>query len=82
MPRQRIRTSDLLYFFVEKFVYMKRKLIDITDSTFETLNAEASRTGTNLKNYIENMLDHKARPAGQLYCFPSKIIFVKGKIAS
>lgn len=52
---------DLLYIFVEKFIYMKRKLIDITDSTFETLNAEAARTGTNLKNYIENMLDHKAR---------------------
>ena len=40
---------------------MKRKLIDITDSTFETLNAEAAGTGTNLKNYIEDMLDRKAR---------------------
>ena len=35
--------------------------IDITDSTFETLNAEAVSTGTNLKNYIENMLDYEAR---------------------
>ncbi len=40
---------------------MKRKLIDITDATFETLNAEAVSAGTNLKNYIEDMLDHKAR---------------------
>ena len=40
---------------------MKRKLIDIDDSTFETLNAEAASTGTNLKNYIEDMLDRKAR---------------------
>ena len=40
---------------------MKRKLIDITDATFETLNAEAVSAGTNLKNYIEDMLDTKAR---------------------
>lgn len=40
---------------------MKRKLIDIKDSTFKALSEDAAEEGTNLKNYIENILDQKAR---------------------
>ncbi|MCQ2181899.1 MAG: hypothetical protein MJY89_00620 [Bacteroidales bacterium] len=40
---------------------MKRKLIDLDDSTFEALSSGAAAEGTNLKNYIEDMLDERAR---------------------
>jgi len=40
---------------------MKRKLIDLSDDTFETLSADAIGGGTNLKHYIEEILDQKAR---------------------
>lgn len=39
---------------------MKRKLIDIDENTFEVLSAEAMEEGTNLKQYIEGILDQKA----------------------
>lgn len=40
---------------------MKRKLIDLDDSTFETLSVDAKDNNTNLKNYIEDILNRKAR---------------------
>lgn len=40
---------------------MKRKLIDIKDSTLSYLSADAAASGTSLKQYIELMLDQKAR---------------------
>jgi len=40
---------------------MKRKLIDIKESSFEVLSAEATAKSTNLKNYIEDLLDQKAK---------------------
>ena len=40
---------------------MKRKLIDLEDSTFETLSVDAKDNNTNLKNYIEDILYRKAR---------------------
>lgn len=40
---------------------MKRKLIDLKDSTFNFLSADATTSGTNLKQYIEGLLDDRAR---------------------
>lgn len=40
---------------------MKRKLIDISDSTFERLSAKAGASGSSLKRYIENLLDEDAK---------------------
>jgi len=39
---------------------MKRKLIDLGDEEFETLSRGAAASGTNLKHYIEIVLDQKA----------------------
>lgn len=39
---------------------MKRKLIDIDEDTFEVLSSDAQEKGTNLKQYIECLLDQKA----------------------
>lgn len=39
---------------------MKRKLIDIDENTFEVLSSDAQEKGTNLKQYIECLLDQKA----------------------
>lgn len=34
----------------------KRKIIDLDENTFKTLSIIAIQKGTNLKNYIENLL--------------------------
>lgn len=39
---------------------MKRKLIDIDENTFEVLSSDAQEKGTNLKQYIECLLDQNA----------------------
>ena len=39
---------------------MKRKLIDIDENTFEVLSSDAQEKGTNLKQYIECLLDERA----------------------
>jgi macrodomain Ter protein organizer (MatP/YcbG family) len=41
----------------------KRKNIDIKPDTFRTLSIRAVEQGTNLKKYIENLLDSKAKEA-------------------
>jgi len=52
----------LIYIFVEViYIIMKRKLIDLKESTFDSLNTEAIVSGTNLKRYIEDLLDEKAK---------------------
>ena len=35
----------------------KRKIIDLKDDTFKTLSIMAIQKGTNLKNYIEDILN-------------------------
>lgn len=35
----------------------KRKIIDLDDNTFKTLSIMAIQKGTNLKNYIETLLN-------------------------
>lgn len=35
----------------------KRKIIDLKEDTFKTLSVMAARQGTNLKRFIENLLD-------------------------
>ena len=37
---------------------MKRKLIDLPDDVFTRLSAKARNEGTNLNNYIENLLQN------------------------
>jgi len=39
---------------------MKRKLIDLDERTFDGLTQRAVQSGTNLKNYIEDVLEEKA----------------------
>lgn len=38
----------------------KRKIIDLKDNTFHTLSIMAAQHGTNLKRFIEKLLDHTA----------------------
>lgn len=38
----------------------KRKIIDLDENTFKTLSIIAIQKGTNLKNYIENLLSEIA----------------------
>lgn len=38
----------------------KRKIIDLDENTFKTLSIMAIQKGTNLKNYIENLLNEIA----------------------
>lgn len=38
----------------------KRKIIDLNEDTFKTLSIMAIQNGTNLKNYIENVLNELA----------------------
>ncbi len=38
----------------------KRKIIDLNEDTFKTLSIMAIQKGTNLKNYIEDVLDELA----------------------
>lgn len=38
----------------------KKKLIDLKDDTFKTLSVMAVQCGTNLKKFIENILDRVA----------------------
>jgi len=47
----------------------KRKNIDIRPDTFRTLSIKAAEQGTNLKKYIENLLDVKAEEEEDLYLF-------------
>ena len=59
--------SYILYIFAEKQEYMevsvthKRKIIDIKEDTFKALSVIAAREGTNLKRFIENLLDKAAQ---------------------
>jgi hypothetical protein len=42
-------------------VVKKRKVIDMDEQTFKILSIKAASTGTNLKRFIENLLDHTAK---------------------
>lgn len=52
----------------------KRKVIDINGDTFRTLSVMAAQQGTNLKNYIEAILDKIAEECddNQTYAWLSK----------
>lgn len=39
---------------------VKRKIIDLNENTFKTLSIMAIQKGTNLKNYIEDLLNEVA----------------------
>ena len=47
----------------------KRKNIDIKAETFRALSIKAAANGTNLKKYIEQILDTKAAEEEDLYLF-------------
>lgn len=47
----------------------RRKNIDISPDTFRTLSIKAAEKGTNLKKYIEWILDNKAEEEEDLFLF-------------
>lgn len=53
---------------------VKRKNIDIPEDTFKILSHQAVAQGTNLKNYIENLLEEKAEDMkdAQIYAYLSE----------
>lgn len=48
---------------------LKRKQIEIKPETFKALSIQAAEKGTNLKRYIESILDEKAEEAEDLYLY-------------
>jgi len=51
------------------FVKPRIKNIDINPHTFRTLSIRAAEKGTNLKNYIESILDSKAEEEEDLLLY-------------
>ena len=48
---------------------IRRKNIDIKPDTFRTLSIKAAEQGTNLKKYIESILDSKAEEEADLFLY-------------
>jgi hypothetical protein len=59
-------TTDLL-------TKSKRKNIDIRPKTFQTLSIKAAEQGTNLKKYIESLLDSKAEEEEDLLLYNAHV---------
>jgi hypothetical protein len=51
----------------------RRKNIDIRPETFRTLSIKASEQGTNLKKYIERLLDSKAEEEEDLFLYNAHV---------
>ena len=43
-------------------VHTRRKIIDIREDVYRFLSIKAAASGTNLKNYIESLLEKEAKP--------------------
>jgi hypothetical protein len=51
----------------------RRKIIDIRPKTFRTLSIKAAQQGTNLKRYIESLLDSNAEDEEDLFLYNAHV---------